>query len=130
MPKFSSQFTIIGAGLFGVIMILTNLSGCGQDRPGVRFTEDSERTGDYVDLNSPEMLEQKLTHLIGLVKGESANKARRSATTLGSMGAKAAPVLDDLKVLKDHPIEEVRVAIQGAIEKIEADINKPKEGGE
>ncbi|WP_144997521.1 hypothetical protein [Polystyrenella longa] len=66
---------------------------------------------------------------MALVKGESVNKARRSATTLGGMGIDAAPVLDELKALPDHPDEEVQAAILIAIGKIETAIHAELRSG-
>ncbi|MEZ6047902.1 MAG: hypothetical protein R3C11_20475 [Planctomycetaceae bacterium] len=99
------------------------MPGCGQDRPGIRFDETHDPGPENKDYNNPDMLEEKLTRLIGLVKSDSMNKARRSANTLAGMGAQAEPVLEDLKALKDHPDPEVKEAINKAIEAIEGALN-------
>ena len=119
MSKQFAKFGIVGLSILSLAITVTMLSGCGQDRPGVRYGADAPTDPDNRDWNSPEMFEKKMAHLIGLVKGQDARKARRAAQTLGKMGKTAESALDDLKEFKDHPVEETRLAIVEAIEKIE-----------
>ena len=128
MSKKTIQFGILGAGILSILFLVFMLSGWGGGRPGNHYGVDAPKDPDNRDWNQPEMFEHKMAHLIGLVKGPDPRKARRSATTLGNMGIQAEPALDDLIEFKDHPVEDTRIAINKAIEKIEAAIAN-KNGG-
>ncbi|MEZ6048446.1 MAG: hypothetical protein R3C11_23310 [Planctomycetaceae bacterium] len=79
--------------------------------------------GSTINHNDPKFLDMKLERLMTLVRDSNMNKARRSAVTLGGMGAAAAaPVLQELKQLIHHPDEKVRKAIRESVSKIEASI--------
>lgn len=123
MSKQAFKFTMLSAGLLSLFSSVTLLSGCGQDRPGVRITESEQPEGVYNPL-AEENHSQRLDNLIGTIKGEDPGRAFMAIGAIGRLGAKAEPKLEELRALQDHPDENLAAAIKKAVADIEADIAK------
>lgn len=128
MSKQIFQYSTIGAGVLSIMLLVPMLSGCGQDRPGIRYGAD-EPGGDTIQIHDPKNRDIRMAALMGLLGGEDLKKAKRAAINMGKLGHYAEPHLETMKGMSEHPDPEVREAINQAIKDIEADIAKQQAGG-
>ncbi|QDU78865.1 hypothetical protein Pla110_05690 [Polystyrenella longa] len=129
MSKQTIQYAVLGIALLLItVYLLLYFLGFNQERPGVRYTAGTGTPIAY-DIHAPENKDDKLNKITDMVLGEDMGRAYLGAVALGRMGADAEPKLKQLKLLKDHPNENVRGAIIKSIEQIEADIAKQSGGG-